>query len=387
MNKNAMRSKERVLATIKRQPVDHVPLCVEGLCHGHARHVSEKMPHPVERSKYYLGLGLDTAIQFCCPSFATDGIRIREWRDEPSAGEPFPILHKEYTTPGGRMRQVVRKTEDYADDSIQLICDHNVPPTRSIEYLVSSEEHLDALACLLRPPAGREMDEFVAEVKRHRRFCDEAGILMSVYAWGVGDPMVWFSGVEPLLFLAMEQPAMFQRYVDIVAAWNRTLIELALDCKVDLVVRRGWYESTDFWSPSLYEQFFLEPLKRDVALCHQAGVLFDYVMASGSTPLLSFFREAGVDIYSNIDPHAPHTDMRAIKAAIGDSITLCGGINNYHVLEIGAEADVDRAVAEALESLGPDGCILAPSDALNTTADSCVPNFHRMIETWKKLTW
>lgn len=218
MHKNAMRSKERVFATVKRQPVDHVPLCVEGLCHGNVKHVSEKIPHPVERAKYYLGLGLDTAIQFRCPSFATNGIGVREWREEPSAEEPFPILHKEYTMPGGRLRQVVRKTEDYTNDSIQLICDHNIPPTRSIEYLVSGEEHLDALAYLLRPPAGKVMDAFVAEVKRHRKFCNEAGTLMSVYAWGVGDPMAWFSGIEPLLFMAMDQPDMFQRYVDIVSA-------------------------------------------------------------------------------------------------------------------------------------------------------------------------
>ena len=388
MMKKAMLSKERILATVRREPVDHVPLCVDGLCHGHVKHVTERMPHPVDRAKYYLGLGLDTAVQFCCPSFSLEDIRVREWREEPSAGEPYPVLHKEYATPGGTLRQVVRKTEDYAGNSIELICDHNVPPARSKEYLVSKEEHLDALPFLLRPPSGREMEEFRAEVRRHRRFCDEAGIMLSVYAWGVGDPMVWFSGIEPLLLMALEQPDLFQHYVAIVADWNRKLIELAIDCKVDLVVRRGWYESTDFWSPSLYERFFLEPLRRDVEICHQSGILLDYVMASGSAPLLLFFKRAGVDIYSNIDPDAPDTDMKEIKATLGDTVTLCGGINNYHVLEMGTQEDVQRAVRKAMDALAPGGgCILAPSDALNTSAETCVRNFHCMIDEWRKLAW
>jgi hypothetical protein len=381
-----MQSKERVLATIRRQPVDHVPLCVEGICHGYVRFINERYPDPEERARFYLGLGMDTGIMLYPPSFSFADVKVRAWRETPP-GEPYPLLFKEYVTPDGTLRQVVRKTPDYPD-SIELVCDHNVPPSRSRHYLVEGEQHLAALEHILRLPEGREMDDFLQTARTLRRFCRKAGIVFSACAWGVGDPMVWFSGVEPLLMMAMTQPEVLARYVDIVSRWNRRLVELCLDIGVDLVVRRGWYESTDFWSPTLYERFLLPSLAGDVALAHQAAAVVTYVMASGSMPLLPYFRRAGVDIYSNIDPHARGTDMRAIKSAIGDAVTLCGGINNYHVLERGEPEDVERAVREAFEALSPGGgCILAPADVPNSLDEPCPRNFRLMVDAWKRLAW
>jgi len=105
----------------------------------------------------------------------------------------------------------------------------------------------------------------------------------------VGFPFsAWF-------FVTLVALAFLDAYVSIVARWNLSILEMLIDAGVDVVVRRGWYESTDFWSPGLYRRFLFDPLRREVQTAHQAGVKVSYVMNSGAMPLLPLFRELEFD--------------------------------------------------------------------------------------------
>lgn len=382
--RRTMTSRERILATVAGKPVDHTPLCFEGLCHGYVAFLCERYPNPFERARYLLSLDIDTAISVSPPPVSSLGFDTREWVEAPSEGPP--LLHKEYVTPAGTLRHVVRRTEDYPDASVPLFSDFNVPPGRTRTYLVGSDDDLEKLEHILRPPQGAELDEFVRQVREARRFCDAEGILLSSYSLGVGDPLIWLSGVEPLLLAAMDRPAFVHRYVDVVARWNHALTAIMLEAGIDLIVRRGWYESTDFWSPALFREFLLEPLRRDVEMAHQAGALVTYVMNSGAAPLWPCFRDAGMDIGSNVDPEASKTTLGQARRELGPEITLCGGVNNSRVLERGTEEQVERAVVDAMERLALGGrFILAPGDALLRVDPSVETNFHRMVETWRRL--
>lgn len=218
---------------------------------------------------------------------------------------------------------------------------------------MAREADLEALEVILQPPNKEELVAFREQARRARRFCDENGLLLVGECAGVGDSLMWMSGV-------------------------------------DVVVRRGWYESTDFWSPSLYRRFLFDPLHKEVQIGHQAGVKVSYVMNSGALPLLPQFKELGFDILTNIDPQAPKTDLREMKAQIGDRICLCGGVNNTHVLEEGSVEEVERAVQNAISALAPDsGFILAPGDAVGylpgTNQGIVERNVRAMIETWKRM--
>lgn len=390
-----MSSRERVSAALHRQPVDHLPLCVEALCHGFVRFVTERLPDPFERATYYAGLGLDAGVSLdtplCLPEVNPE-IQIRHWREQP-AGEPYPLLGKEYRTPKGTLRQVVVRTEDYEHDyfshgrdTLDTFSDYHVPAHRSRQYLVEKEADLEALACLLRPLAGQALAEYRAKARQAREFCDRRQLTFAAYHLGVGDPIVWMSGVERTLEMAMAEKALFRRYVDLVAGRQRQVLELALEAGAQHVVRRGIYESTDFWSPALFREFLFEPLRQEVTLCHQAEATVDYVMLSGQMPLLGEVKAAGIDMLSNLDPQANGTDLGAIRATIGDSVTLCGGVNNYLVLEKGTAEEVRRAVREALAVFTPTtGCILAPSDCILSYDDAAVAerNFHTMLDSWR----
>ena len=245
---------------------------------------------------------------------------------------------------------------------------------------------ISCVRCRARPCSNYRED-----AERARQFCDEHHLTLAVYHLGIGDPLIWMSGVERVLQMAMEEKAFCHRYVELLARWERQVLEIALAAGAQHVVRRGIYESIDFWSPALYEEYLLEPLRQEVELIHQAGATVAYVMLSGYMPILESIKRSGVDMLSNLDPHARGSDMRAIRTAIGDAVTLCGGLNNYHVLETGTEDDVRLAVQEAITAFTPStGCMLAPSDwigyedHLGENAPRIERNFQVMLDTWRE---
>jgi uroporphyrinogen-III decarboxylase len=383
----AMSSKERIIATIKHEPTDHIPLCFDGVGHQSVEFVNRLYPNQFERVKFYLDLGIDTAIRTGPPLFSMTGFETRQWQEHP-ADEPYPLLIKEYITPKGNLKQIIRKHE-YPFKSVDIFSDHNVPPSRSAKYLIEKEEDLEKLEYILIPPNDEELQWFRQSSKDLKKFCEDNQIIFAGYLQGIGDPLLWMSGIEPLIMASVMNPDFLQKYVDIVAKWNESILEIMIDAGVDLIIRRGWYESADFWAPDLFRKFLFNPLKKEIEITHQAGVYFTYVMNSAVKPMLDIFRELGFDIYSNLDPVTARMDLSDIKREIGSQITLYGGVNNFLVLENGTVEEVRKAVTDAMEKLSQGGgFILGTGDAVDymfANPEVAKRNFYEMVKVWKEL--
>ncbi len=91
-------------------------------------------------------------------------VRTELWIERP-ADEEFPILHKVYHTPVGKLNVSVRKTEDWTHgNSIPLIDDYQIP--RAIKPLITNREDLEVLRWLLRPPSAEDVAAFRQEMVR-----------------------------------------------------------------------------------------------------------------------------------------------------------------------------------------------------------------------------
>ncbi len=387
MSKDKMSSKERIIATIKHEKTDHIPLCFDGVGHQSVEFINRLYPDPFKRARFYLDLETDTAIRISPPLFSNKGFETRQWKEQPS-NEPYPSLIKEYITPKGNLKQIIRK-HDYPFDSVGIFNDHHVPQSRSIKYLVEKEEDLEKLEYILIPPDNEELKQFRQWSQTAKKFCDENQIILAGYLQGIGDPLLWMSGIEPLIMASVMNPEFLEHYIDIVARWNKAILEILIDVGVDLIIRRGWYESTDFWAPDLFRQFLFKPLKEEIEIAHQAGIYFTYVMNSKAKPMLSIFKELSFDIYSNVDPITADIDLAELKREIGSDITLYGGVNNFLVIENGTAEEVEKAVTEAIEKLSPGGgFILGTGDVLDyllVNTEVTKRNFYEMIEVWKRL--
>lgn len=379
-----MTSRERITACIRGEPTDHAPLCFEGICHGILPMIDAEYPDPFDRAEYFLQQEIDTAISINPPPFSRLGFQSRSWIEHPPSSE-YPVFHRRYETSGGALEQIVRKTEDYPD-RVRVFSDHNVPKPRSIRYLVSEESELPALRRILRPPSDGELTETRRFARDAREACDEKQVLMAGTLNGVGDPLLWMSGVEQVLYSAVDDPQFLDQYIEIVAALDDARLDLLIDLGVDLVVRRGWYESTDFWSPELFRRFLYRPLRRQVERAHEAGVTFVYVMNSGYAPLLEDLATAGIDMLSNVDETTGRVSLPDLAQRVDGAFAMCGGVNNFETIERGSAEDVERAVEHALGSLSPTKrFVLAPGDSILSTSESARRNYRVMLDAWRRL--
>lgn len=312
--------------------------------------------------------------------FSTEVIT-REWKGQP-ADAPYPLLHKSYETPAGVLSTVVRQTGDWPHgDHIPFVDDYQI--ARAQRNLVTATQDLEALRYLLVPPTAEDIAAFRRQAEEACRFTQKHGMLTSG-GWGVGADMVgWLCGLENMVYLAADSPEFLEALFEMIGAWNRDRMAVILESGVDLYIRRGWYESCQFWSPALYRRFILPHLKREARMAHEAGCKFGYIMTMSTRPLLDMFVEAGIDVLIGIDPSpAAQNDLPLMKEKLRGKICIWGGIDAAHTIELGTAEEVRRETEKALHLLGPDGFVLSPVDNITVDTPQTWSNLRVMIETW-----
>ena len=294
------------------------------------------------------------------------------------------VLHKEYSTPAGKLQTSVRLSDDWPHgDHIPFIDDFQVP--RAIKPLLTGEAgELEALQYLLTPPQSDDVAQFKAEAERAHAFAREQGVLLAG-GWGVGVDMAdWLCGFENLMLLQHDRPAFVERLLEMIHVWNQQRMAVVLAGKVDLFIYRAWYEGCDFVNPKFYRQVILPRLKSDAALAHEHGAMFGYICSSGILPLLADFLEAGIDVLIGVDPvQGTKTDLAAIRKKTAGRISLWGGVSGAVTVEMGEEEEIRAAVRHAIETLGPEGFILSPVDNITVDAPRTWQNLDVFIDEWK----
>ena len=153
---------------------------------------------------------------------------------------------------------------------------------------------------------------------------------------------------------------------------------------VDVVLRRGWYEGTHFWSPELFRQHFAPRVKELIDITHQAGKLFAWTMSAGIMPLLEAFKALDLDVLYHVDPVQGGADLRVVKRRLGSDVATLGGINSAITLGRGSRDEIRRAVFEAVDVLGEGGgFILSPVDCL--FPDTPWESVRAVIEAWREV--
>ena len=393
--KQELSSRERMLEAICHRETDHVPCCFMIFAA-----LNNKCKDKYEFVEKQLEMGLDAMVDLPMSSSDVEldhsdlrglpvryhpEVKIREWR-EVRTGEQHPVLFKEYHTPGGILNTVVNQTEDWPyGDHIPFLDDYLIP--RSQKLLIENQKDLAALRYLLVPPTADDIRAFREQAQTAKQFAAKHSLLVTG-GWGVGiDAVGWLCGLQNAIMAAMDEPEFMEELVELLYDWNRQRMEVFLDVGMDLFIRRGWYEGTDFWSPRLYRQFILPYLKKEIETAHQAGAKFGYIMTSGTMPLLDMFVEAELDVLIGIDPiQGKGTDLAMMKRKLKGKVCLWGGVNGFITVERGSKAEVREAVYNAIRTLAPGGgFILSPVDNIRDTSEETWENVMAMLEAWEEI--
>lgn len=410
-----MNSRERLLTAIAGGTPDHVPLIF--WCFGfpappgvgwkrngrdvahwytgrleHLHTLPEPWEYPAddfERVLAWRRLGVDDVLEVSVPWSVDPRVLVRDGQDAPSGAESYPVLWREYDTPAGTLRHAVRDTQEEVGpgwvvqpDHVDLIEDYNIP--RGVKHAVAGPDDLPKLMYLLSDPTTEQLAAYRARMAQVRRFAEQEGVLVQGWSGFGMDLVVWLCGVEFAVLAAMEQPDFFQELFDIVSAFDRRRTEIMLDVGgVNVVAQRGWYSSTDFWSPRLFRRFIEPGLEKVAEMAHSAGRQFAYTMTMGAVTMADSLIQAGVDLLYYVDPVQDKTDLAAVKATFRGKVALAGGVNSAVTLGSGSPEEISAAVHSAVRTLGPDGFILAPVDAV--FPDTPWSGVEAMIEAWKEV--
>jgi len=395
-------SRERLLAAIDGEREAPLPCCFMIF-----RVLRTKCRDELEFALRQQEMGLDARVQLedLMVRFSPE-VEIREWV-EPASSRGPALLHRVYNTPAGRLTATVRQTDDWPHGARLPIFDDYFTP-RAVRYPVSASQSLEVLRCILAEPTADDIAAFRQQAAARKQFADERALLLTG-GWksqrfvngedkglvgdngGTGtviDSLMWLcGGTEPLLW-AYDEPDFLRELIAIIEQWNRRRLELHLEVGVDLVMRRAWYEGTDFWSPALYRQFILPGLKREVEMAHQAGAGYGYIITSGMLPIADALLESGVDVILGIDPgEGKGTTLHEVSTSVGGRVGLWGGVSGPLMVESGTEAQVRQAVEEAVAALAPSGrFILSPVDNVREDTERAWSNVEVFIATWKSLT-
>lgn len=387
-----MDSRQRMLGAIGLEEVDHTPCCFMSFTALRNRHAGNRY----EVAKAQLDMGLDamlfipTAPRAVRPEHPDlrglpvrfhPEVKTKEWREKTNHSD---VLHKEYTTPGGKLSTSIRLSDDWPHGNhIPFVDDYQVP--RMIKPLITGPGDLEALQYMLISPQEQDGAQFKEEAEQARTFVETHSILLAG-GWGVGMDMVnWLCGMEDLMVLTIQQPDFVADLLEMIHLWNMQRMEVVLSAPVDLYIRRAWYEGCDFVTPRFYQEAILPQIKAEVDLAHELGAKFGYICSSGTKPMLDFYLEAGIDAPIGIDPiQGTHTDMPLMKKKLGEQVCLWGGVSGAVTIEMGTEQEVRSAVRHAVEMLGPQGFILSPVDNITVDEPLTWQNIDILIDEWRK---
>ena len=409
-----MTSRERIIAAWAGTPVDHVPLTtwcfgfqppaarrwrldeVERrfwytlrLEHLHTLPQAWTLEDDARRVRAWQALGVDDLLEVSVPWSQAPEV---SWADQlaPSGtlDPEFPVLIRDYQTPAGCLRHAVRQTGENpgAGWVVQPACvplfeDYNIP--RAVKHAITGPAEVRQVQYLYAPPDDAARAWFTARMAAVRDVADREQVAVQAWAAFGMDAVVWLTGTEGAVMLAMDAPAAFGELFDAITATDLARVELAAATPgVDLVCERGWYSSTDFWSPTLFDCYVLPHIAQLAQATHRHGKRFGYVMTTGVEILGPRLADAGVDVLYFIDPIQDKITLETAARLLGGRMTLVGGTNALS-LASGKPERIRTEVRRALEILGPTNrFILHPVDAI--FPDTPWAGIETLIAAWEE---
>jgi hypothetical protein len=410
-----MTSKERILCAINGIPGDHIPLTTwcfgfrppehlgwsskgkevkywytKRLEHIHTLPHQWTLEDDFKRALAWLSVGIDDLLDVSVPWSISPDVTYSDFVI-PIGGEGgdehYPVMVRDYKTPVGSVRHSMKKTGDEADgwpvqpSCVELFEDYNVP--RGVRHLVTEPADVEKAKYLYMPPDSSQKKWFTQRMSEVKEFADGHGIFVQAWtAFGM-DAVVWLSGVENATLMSMTDPESFGRLIDNIAETDYARTELAaMTPGVDMVCQRGWYSSTDFWSPDLFDMFVFPHLCKLTALAHRYGKKFGYTMSTGVDILGPRLADAGVDLLYFVDPVMDKITNLKARELFGNRMTIVGGISSVN-LNSGDFEKITREVREAIEVLGSTNrFILHPVDSI--FPDTPWEGVETMIKAWKQ---
>jgi len=351
-----MTSKERILNAIRGDEVDYVPLII-GWNENQKLHERLSWRNGRERLAFASQRGWDTCVSIGATVTPAEGVSVRQTiRDEGGV----KLLAQAWETPAVTLHEELLLTDNWDQSELNgpylgLLSDFRT--TRYREYPIKDARDIDALDYIFPVDNPGDMDSIVESYKIQRRLADEFQYPLFAYLDAGMDWLFWLYPLEESVYRAIDEPDNVRLILEKINASKMKRLELLLSLGVDGVVRRGWYECTDIWSPALLRQFAWPAIQKEIEMTHQADKVFIYTIDTGVKGIAAELAAMDIDCLHGLDPAQGDMTVKDVYAAFPGK-TLWGGFSGPR--DFGAETpdNAAKAVEEAIAVYGKRRLIL-----------------------------
>ena len=176
-------------------------------------------------------------------------------------------------------------------------------------------------------------------------------------------------GMEKMMMALVLNPAVVEAVVANVETYTLELLGRMLEkytgaidligCGDDYGMQKGLLISKE-----MIDRFFMPCLSRHYELGRQYGARGYHHCCGAIFEIIPSLIDAGVEVLNPIQTSADGMDPVRLKRSFGKKLCFHGGIDIQQTLVHGTPAEVRAEVRSRIETLGPEGYILAPSHTL-----------------------
>ena len=315
-----MTSKERVKASLAKEPADRVPVFM-WFHPSTARRLAALLEIPAGRLSE--AMGDDVRQAWVNNNYAMEGI-VHE-----NEGESHVDVWGIEWTKQGEFNQITR---------FPLA---NATPDEILAYRFPMA-YVDELL--------GQMDPVVAQGAQYFIGCDVSPCVFEMY-WRL-------RGLEAGTLDLMAQPDAAQALLGRCADFAVHLSEQACE-RFPL----DWLWTGDdvagqealIMSPDLWRDLVKPHLKRVVDVGKAYGLPVAYHCCGALRPIIPDLIEIGIEVLNPVQCNCPGMDPLELKREFGDDLAFMGGVDTQNVLPLGSADDVRRATARLIEGMTADG--------------------------------
>ena len=129
-------------------------------------------------------------------------------------------------------------------------------------------------------------------------------------------------------------------------------------------------------SPNIFDEFYRRPMQRAIDMAKSYGIIVFHHDDGDMRPLLSPLVEMGIEVLNPIQWRCGNWDLAALKAEFGRRLCFHSAVDNQITLPFGTPQDVCAEVKRLIETLGCDhtGFIVGPCHNLqpNTPVENII---------------
>ncbi len=371
-----MTSRERILATIRHEEPDRVPISPRVYAWIMANYGDFSLEThlkylPDMDLMYILEDGTINYLETYPDEYDLPEVKVEQKKYEEDG---LLVVERTFHTPAGKISDRTKIPPSGGDYGM-------FPNPLKTEYLVKTKDDIEALKYILKP-INKNFDFY----HEYEKKIGDRGVNMVQVRSALDHNAGFARDMQDLMMDYYDNPELFQELLNLFHRRSLEQIKAALEGGVKFIFGSWYFNSiSSGWSPKMFEELFVPQIRDHVELTHQYDAFYDYYDDGKLNDTMEMIGDAGVDVLETCTPPpVGDFDLKKAKEKIGEKTTIKGYIDLLYVVQRGTPELIEKTIAEAMEIAKPGGgFIIGSSDSFREgTPDENIAAYFRACKEY-----